>query len=832
MVSALNDRVEVKAKVATRVLLIEDDQVDRMALERLVEKAGLAYDFSVVSNLSDGKRLLDSEPFAIVISDYHLPDGTAMEILQKPLDLPVIVITGAGDERIAVQAMRAGAADYLIKDLERNYLAILPITVENALKLAGEKRELRMLSHAVGNFNESLYICDLSGKVLYVNNSFCTTYGYSKEEILGTDRSRLWAVERTAPDVLATGEATASDQFETAHCKKNGIPFPVLVSRSVLGGISGEPIAEVGVVWDISDLKRSEAALRESDVRYALAARGANDGLWDWDLRSGVMYFSPRWKSMMGYEEQEIGSTLEDWLRLVHSEDVEAFKAQLDAHLKNLTPHFENEHRVRHRNGSYRWTLSRGLAVRDGDERPYRMAGSQTDITERKRAEQQLLHDALHDSLTGLPNRVLFLDRLTSSLTRSMRRAKYLFAVLFLDLDRFKVINDSLGHLFGDELLVQVARRLDSSLRMGDTVARLGGDEFSILIDDIDRMEDALEIAERVQAEFLQPFDLDGHEVFTSASIGIALSSVGYKRAEDVLRDADTAMYRAKGTARSSPVVFDPEMHTSALELLRLENDLRRAMDRQEFEISFQPILRIRDRSLWGFESLILWRHPERGVIPPEDYLHLAKETGLIVALGKWALQQACRHCVAWQKWAPQDRPLVVSVNVSGRQLSREGFTKLMSGLFRETGLSPRALHLEITENVMIERPKAVERTLEELRSMGVQLHIDDFGTGYSSLSQLHRFPVDKLKIDRSFVVDLDGGESAEIVRTIVALAHALDLEVMAEGIATVAQLRALAALNCEYGQGSLFSEPLAAEEVLQRLANRFEWSSGAFDAA
>jgi diguanylate cyclase (GGDEF)-like protein/PAS domain S-box-containing protein len=801
--------------VSTRVLLVEDDQVDRMAFERLVSKAQLRYDYSLASNLQDALAVLESTHFDIVISDYHLPDGTAIDLFRMQLDVPIIVITGAGDERIAVQAMRAGASDYLIKDLERNYLAILPITVENALRKQSLDRQLRMLSHAVENVNEALYICDPEGYITYVNSAFLSTYGYSREKILGSRRDRLWAAGSEVPAFpFGSTWDDARDQFEAVHRRGGGEEFPVLVSRSILKDLAGDDLAEVGVVWDITDRKRAEDALRDSEMRYALAARGANDGLWDWDLRTGHLYFSPRWKSMLGYGEEEVGSSLDDWLRLVHPEDVESLKAQLDAHIEGLTPHFESEHRIRHRNGSYRWTLARGLAVREPTGRPYRMAGSQTDVTDRKRAEQQLLHDALHDSLTGLPNRVLFQDRLSSALTRSKRRRSYLFAVLFLDLDRFKVINDSLGHLFGDELLVRVSRRLESCLRIGDTVARLGGDEFAILVDDTDREEDALEIAQRVQAEFLQPFELDGHEVFTSASIGIALSNVGYRRAEDLLRDADTAMYRAKARAENVPVVFDPEMHTSALLLLRLESDLRRALERDEFELHFQPIYRFPEGLLWGFESLLRWHHPKRGMISPEGYLPLAEETGLILPLGEWVLRQACRQAAVWRR-LPGWRDLVFSVNVSGRQLTQRGFASMVSSTVRAAGLDARALHLEITEKVMIDQPEAVQQTLGELREQGIQLHIDDFGTGYSSLSQLHRFPVDKLKIDRIFVKGLGpGGESNEIVRTIIALAHALNLEVMAEGVETKDQLEMTRHLECEYAQGYLFSRALDSDEV------------------
>ncbi|MCH9648358.1 MAG: EAL domain-containing protein [Deltaproteobacteria bacterium] len=819
-----------------------------MAFERLVDDRNLPYVYSLTPSIRTAHRLLEEKKFDIVISDFHLPDGTAMELFRRSCDIPIVVITGAGDEEIAVQAMRAGAYDYLIKDLGRKYLTILPITVEKALQKRAASRELELLSHAVATINEAVLIVGPNQEIIYVNDAFLETYGYTREEILQQDRKVIFAepsavpMQGTPEERCTREELADGGQWEGLHRRRDGSVFPVLLScsslrrkpalelrevpRELSGAVPEEVPEEVMVVWDITERRASEDALRDSELRYALAAKGANDGLWDWDLRSGVVHYSRRWKSIVGFEEdQEVGTTLEDWLRLVHPEEVELLRAQLDAHLQGRSPHFENEHRIRRPTGDYRWTLSRGLAVRDEAGKPYRMAGSLTDITERKQAEQQLVHDALHDALTGLPNRALFLDRLGNALSRSKRRATSLFAVLFLDLDRFKVVNDSLGHMLGDELLKLVARRLDDCLRLGDTVARLGGDEFAILIDDIDELARATEVAGRIQKDLRRPFDLGGHEVFAAASIGIALSHSDYERAEDLLRDADTAMYRAKAQSLGRPVVFDAAMHVSAVGMLRLEGDLRRAVEREEFELHYQPIYSLRDGNLWGFESLIRWQHPDRGTIYPGDYLPFAAEAGLILPIGEWVLRQACRQAQFWQDRFSSQRPLAMTVNVAGQQLSHPAFVKLVEGALYDASLSPGALHLEITEGVMMKSPEATVEILNHLRGQGVQLHIDDFGTGYSSLSALHRFPVHSLKIDRSFVRDLrmTSTDSAEIVRTIVALAHALDMEVMAEGIETWEQLEVLQGFDCSYGQGFLFARPLkvsAAEELIDRFGS------------
>ena len=808
------------------MLLIEDDQVDRMAFERLIRKSDLDYRYAIASSLKEGLSAVARQDFDIVISDYHLPDGTAMELFQHCPGVPIIVITGAGDEEIAVKAMKAGASDYVIKDLDRSYLAILPVTVDKALRKQVADRELSMLSHAVSTFNEALFISDLSGRILYVNPAFCETYGFERRGIRGRRREDLWAEPKEAsPMYLEASEAPRKVQFEALHRRRSGEVFPVLLSLSALTGEGGRAVAEVAVVWDMTDRKAAEDALRESELRYALAARGANDGMWDWDLRTGRIYFSPRWKSLLGYADSEVGESLEDWLNLVHPEEVELLKAQLEAHLEGKTRHFENEHRLRHRDGRYLWMLSRGLAVRDEDGRPYRMAGSQTDTTERKRAEQQLLYDALHDALTGLPNRALLLDRLSSALTRSCRRPDYLFGTLFLDLDRFKLINDSLGHMLGDELLVQVARRLEDCIRLGDTVARLGGDEFAFLLDDLDTEDDAREIAQRVQGELRKPFTLDGQEVFTSASIGIAMSSLGYQRAEDVLRDADTAMYRAKAQSLDRPVTFDPLMHTSALEQLRLESDLRWGLERDEFELQYQPILRLDGDGLWGVEALVRWRHPERGLLLPSEFLPVAEDTGLIQRIGAWVLRTACRQVKAWQTKFPEMKDLVVCINIAGPQLAQADFLDLVDRTLEDCSLASSSLHLEIRESVMMERPEATQRVLSGLEERQIHLHIDDFGTGYSSLSHLHRFPVESLKIDRSFVQALSGGaDGIEIVRSIVALAHALNMQVMAEGIETAEQLEALRELDCELGQGFFFAHPAPPESMENDLTRNRRW--------
>jgi diguanylate cyclase (GGDEF)-like protein/PAS domain S-box-containing protein len=570
---------------------------------------------------------------------------------------------------------------------------------------------------------------------------------------------------------------------------------------------------------DITERKKAEEALRESEERYALAARAANDGLWDWDLRNSRVYFSYCWKSMLGYEEKEVGSHPEEWLGRIHPDDRETVEAKMISHLIGHNPHFESEYRILHKDGTYRWALNRGLAVRGDDGKAYRIAGSQTDITARKTVEEQLLHDALHDSLTGLPNRALFMDRLDHVLRSSQRYTGYLYAVLFLDMDRFKVINDSLGHAIGDKLLIAIGQKISNSLRPGDTVARLGGDEFAILLEHIGHLTDAVEIAERIQTELASPFSLEGHEIFSGASIGIALSSGTYERPEQILRDADIAMYQAKAKGNSSYEIFDAKMYVSVVKRLQLEADLRRAIEHKEFLLHYQPIIDLKKNLIIGFESLVRWNHPIRGLLYPTEFIPLAEETGLIFPLGDWTLRESCRQLRAWQEEYPQDPPLTMSMNISGRQFSQPDLINTLTGIAKETGIDASSLAIEITESMIMENVEAAAAKMAQLREIGIHIHIDDFGTGYSSLSNLHRFPITALKVDRTFVSKLTAnGENKEIITTIVSLAKSLNLEVIVVGIELVHQLSRINNLNCHYGQGFLFSEPMEAEAMHARL--------------
>jgi diguanylate cyclase (GGDEF)-like protein/PAS domain S-box-containing protein len=570
---------------------------------------------------------------------------------------------------------------------------------------------------------------------------------------------------------------------------------------------------------------RSEEALRESEERYALAIRGANDGLWDWNLESGAMYLSPRWKLMLGYGIYEVGERPDDWFRKVHSDDLDELRSALQAHFEGDDEHFEHEHRMLTRGGEIRWMLTRGVAVRNEDGKVIRMAGSLTDVTARKVAEQQLVYDAFHDGLTGLANRALFIDRLGVVLAARRRQPSFRFAVLFLDLDRFKNINDSLGHTTGDKLLQDIARRIDKTLRPGDTIARLGGDEFAILLSHVEDLGDAVHVAERIQEIVSTAVVISSHEVYVTASIGIALSTDETRGPEDILRDADIAMYRAKAAGRARYEVFDSEMHRHAVRLLALETELRRAIEREDFVMHYQPIVALASGRIVGFEGLVRWNHAERGLVAPGHFIGLAEETGLIVPLCWFTLRECCRQASQWQALFPQEPPLFISVNVSGKLFMQPDAVERLVAILEDSRLPPASLRLEVTENVVVDHGDEVMAKLTRLRALGVQLSIDDFGTGYSSLSYLQRFQYDSLKIDRSFVSTMGlTRDSRNIVKTILNLADVLGIGVVAEGVETEEQAIRLRQMECPLGQGYWFARPLNRDAATEMIAAPPRW--------
>lgn len=570
-----------------------------------------------------------------------------------------------------------------------------------------------------------------------------------------------------------------------------------------------------------------EEALRESQERYTIAIQGANDGLWDWDLRTNKVYFSPRWKNMLGYSESEIGNQPTEWLNRIHPDDIDYVSVTLSAHIKGISTHFESEHRIRCKENNYRWVLTRGIAVRDHQNKAYRMAGSQTDITQRKHTEEQLIHDAFHDALTGLANRALFVDRLGRAIEHTKRHNGHRYAILYLDLDRFKVINDSMGHAFGDQVLITVAQKLSDILRPGDFIARLGGDEFVIFFEEIYQPSEIDLISSRIQHILQTSLEIYGQKIAVSASIGVVLSDIDFQSPQDVLRDADIAMYHAKMLGKATYAIFSPFMRKRAIIRMELENDLRQVVENEErrnkeLSVVYQPIVSLQDKRITGFEALLRWTHPERGPIRPIDFIPVAEETDLIHFLGLWVLREACKHLRIWQDHTQHDSDkslLSVNVNISGKQFSHTDLVENIQTILQETGIDPACLSLEITESWLVEGKGPYHDTLEKIRKLGINLQVDDFGRGYSSFRYLQSLPVTTLKIDSLFVQRLGvDGNNSEIVRSIVGLARSLGMSVVAEGVETATQLRKLKELGCPFIQGYYISKPLNAQKAEQLL--------------
>lgn len=565
-----------------------------------------------------------------------------------------------------------------------------------------------------------------------------------------------------------------------------------------------------------------------SEQRFRELLQGMGAIAWEADaVNYQFTFVSQQAEKLLGYPVKEWLTNTDFHRKYIHPDD----RLQVTNGYRFATSQAKQqviEYRVITADGRVLWLRDVVQVVKNKAGIVQLLRGVMTDITKYKHAEEQLQHDAFHDVLTGLPNRALFMHRLGQVVELAKRSQDYLFAVLFLDLDRFKVINDSLGHKVGDKLLIEISRRLEMCIRSCDTVARYGGDEFVILLEDIKNVKDAIYVAERIQQELALPLNLSGHDVFAATSIGIALSTPGYNQPENLLRDADTAMYHAKSLGRSRHQVFDISMHTQAVAMLQLESDIRRAIERQEFRLYYQPIVSLSTGRITGFEALLRLWHPERGLISPAEFLPIAEETGLIMPISEWVLREACYQLRLWQVQFPLSLPLTISVNLSNKHFQQTGLVKQIEQTLQTTGLDACSLNLEITESVIMEHTALATAMLSQLRALGVHICLDDFGTGYSSLSYLHRFPIDTLKIDRSFVSNMSVGDDEnskiQIIQTIIILAHKLGIDLIAEGVETQEQLAQLRQMKCKNAQGYFFSKPVSSKAVEALMATQPQW--------
>ncbi len=685
--------------------------------------------------------------------------------------------------------------------------------VERALRL--EKHRFEQLYE---NTPLAILVAGDDEKVVAVNSAFESLFGFARTEVIDREINDLITpADRTDEASWLSRRTFAGETVSqrSVRLRKDGTQIPV--------EIFGVPVVQdgqvelvYGIYVDQTERLRAEAALRESEEKFRSLAEQSLQGIFV--LKHGrIAYANQMMADITGYDLGDfLGLDQQALEGLIHPADrafVVAAANGFEIGDGEVSP--QSEYRLITKSGEVKWVLQQTRTVQfDGD---LGVEGVLVEITKRKRAEEQLLQSALHDSLTGLPNRASFHDRVDLALERTRGRSQSPFAVLFLDLDRFKLINDGYGHQAGDRLLVDIAHRLRRAVRPGDTVARLGGDEFTVLIPDIKGPDEAVSVAQRIHTALSKPFQVGDQEVFTSASTGIAISSPRYDNPDEILRDADIAMYQAKANGRARHFMYDKSMHPLVLSQLNLENDLRRALEREEFVLHYQPIVDTLSGRIVACEALVRWQHPERGLLPPGEFLSMAEETGLINPIGEWVLRKGCRQAARWMHECNGSSSPAVSINLFSRQFTRAELVVYIREVLDEFELPPNRLQLEITESAIIDVPELAIDVMRRLRDLGIKVHLDDFGTGYSSLAYLQRFAIDTLKIDRGFIqrIGSDGG-GAEIVQTIISLARNLGMDALAEGIESPEQLNTVRDMGCGFAQGFLFAKPLPPDEILE----------------
>ncbi|MFZ5968012.1 MAG: EAL domain-containing protein [Bacillota bacterium] len=799
------------------LLVVDDSKYMRMTIRQAMELEG--YEVLEGENGEEAIELFLTHKPDIILIDFVMPimDGLAacskLQTLPKGSSTPIIMITSLTDDQFVDQAFEAGATDYITKPIN---WAVLRRRVRRLVKAKYTEVSLNR-SEA---FAKSVIDCAIDGIITLDGQGLIQSYNPAAQLIFGYDEQDI--IDQKADVLLKHFDINYYDQFlnddeplqerkaigiqkEVSGIRNDGTLFPLELTLSKFRG--DDQWMYTIILRDISERKKAEAVLRESRERYKALIENTYDLICEINLDGEYLYVSPNYRDILGYDSEDlVGKKVSSF---VYKTDrltlVSSLKKAVEE--KSLG---EVSYRMVDKDGNIFWFESTGKIYKTADNET-RIVMVSRDCTERQMFEDAIRHQAFHDALTGLPNRMLLKERLDLEIAH-MQRSGEMLAVLFLDLDRFKIINDTLGHAVGDELLKMIAMRIKNCVRTDDTVARLGGDEFTVLLPGIAQVEDVGKIANKIMDAIKQPIRIDKHEFYISTSIGIALYPNDGDDPVTLLKNADVAMYLAKEKGRNNFQLYTSSMNEKALERLEMENSLRRAIEREEFTVYYQPRVNSRNREIIGMEALIRWIHPELGIILPGKFIPIAEETGLIVPIGEWVLRTACKQNKTWQDAGYP--PIRVAVNLSARQFQLQNLVETVSQILDETGLEAQWLELEITESIAMHNAEYTYKMLEELRKMGVHFSIDDFGTGYSSLNYLKRFPITKLKIDRSFVQEIHkDADNAAIASTVIVLGQSLKLGVVAEGVETEEQLDFLRKYECEEMQGFLFGKPMPPDE-------------------
>ena len=830
------------------LLLVEDDPDSRVLTEHFA--ASLGYVTRAFAHPEEALRSFAERPCRVVLVDWGLPAMDGLAFCRRLRELPggtdayVVMLTvrrGLNDVR---EAIKSGVDDYLIKPFDlpafsvrllladrnmrpetmvnegdsQHFLDERDLRMERVQRLLHSEISRRTETETLLRDSERIYRMlarSIPGSVFLFDTALRLRVAEPKEEgsVPGALEGKTAAeafpdiAEQLIPRYRAVLEGQASE-FELARAGRF-YRIQTIPVRNDSGGV----YAGLHLAQDITQDRMGLVRLQESEERYELAARGTNDGIWDWDLRNDRVYYSLRWKDIVGAEKGESSDAPLFWLDRIHPDDRERFKAQMKLHVTEVTAHFLSEHRVLHAGGETIWILARGLALRDDQGTAVRIAGSITDITAQKRLEENLYRNALYDHETRLPNEALFMDRLKSAFDRTSRNVSYLFAVVSLELDRFDLMTESLKRKKVEELLRSIVERLADRLRSSDTFARMGESKFAILLDDVNSHEEAKRLFNEIQDEVSLPFQIGGTDLFVGANMGIAFSDSDYEEAEQLLRDAEVARYHAREKGSTGYEIYREFMQSHMRIKMKLETQLRIALQNMDFELYYQPIISLSKKRVVGLEALLRWEHPELGMISPAQFVPLAEETGMIRPIGEWALRTACLQLKAWSDTGPD--PIYMAVNLSARQFQEEDLIELSKSCISQADIRPEQLILELTESAAMKDPEYAMDILQELRNIGFRIAIDDFGTGYSSLAYLKSMPADILKVDRSFIHDAHENEdSAAIAAAIIQLGRGLKRQVVAEGVETRGQLDFVRGHGCDLIQGYYFSRPLPAGQV------------------